>query len=132
MSIVEVMKQIDSLPPLPQTVMELESFKKSSTHEIGDLIKIIEKDPLIVSTLLKVSNSAMFGFVSKIETPSRAVNLLGINFTLSIAIASSISKIINTDLSCYGKTSDDFIKIANMQSNFINVWFGKIDKNLRD
>ncbi|QOG11838.1 HDOD domain-containing protein [Arcobacter sp. FWKO B] len=132
MTNLDIMSQIDSLPPLPQTVIELESFKKSASHEVSDLIKIIEKDPLIVSTLLKVSNSAMFGFVSKIETPSRAVNLLGINFTLSIALASSMKKSINTDLQAYGKDSDDFLRLANMQSNLINLWIGKIDLKLRD
>ena len=132
MSVTNIMQQIDSLPPLPQTIIELEKFKKSASTDVGELIKIIEKDPLIVSTLLKVSNSAMFGFVSKIETPSRAVNLLGINFTLSIALASNMSKVINPSLEGYGKTSDDFLRIANMQSNLVTLWIGKIDRNLRD
>lgn len=132
MSLTNIAKQIDSLPPLPQTIIELEKFKKSGSTEISELINIIEKDPLIVATLLKVSNSAMFGFVSNIETPSRAINLLGVNFTISIALASNMSKSINTDLQGYGKTSDDFLRIANMQSNLVNLWIGKIDRNLRD
>jgi HD-like signal output (HDOD) protein len=132
MTNITIMRQVDSLPPLPQTIFEIENFKKNKGSDVGELINIIEKDPLIVSTLLKVSNSAMFGFVSKIETPSRAVNLLGVNFTLSIALASNMSKAINTDLVAYGKSSDDFLRLANMQSNFLNLWLGKVDRNLRD
>ncbi len=59
-------KKIDSLPPLPKTIIDLEEFKKSPNKDLEVLDKIIEQDPLIVATLLKVSNSAMFGFNNKV------------------------------------------------------------------
>lgn len=127
-----IMKKIDSLPPLPQTLIRLQEFKEQGSNDIKELISIIEKDPLTISTLLKVANSAMFGFVSKIETPSRAVNLLGIDFTISIALASNISKAVNTNLQSYGKQSDDFLDIANLQTTFINLWISKVDPKLKD
>ncbi len=34
------------------------------------LMKIIQKDPLIVANILKISNSSMFGFRSKVDTLS--------------------------------------------------------------
>ena len=43
---------------------------------MSELFRNYWKDALIVSTLLKISNSAMFGFRSKVETPNRAVSLL--------------------------------------------------------
>lgn len=36
---------------------------------------IIEKDPLSVTILLKISNSSLFGFRLKIETISKVINL---------------------------------------------------------
>ncbi|MFY4818815.1 HDOD domain-containing protein, partial [Aliarcobacter butzleri] len=60
-----ILNKIDSLPPLPKTIIEVEEFRKKPNKEIADLLKIIEKDALIVSTLLKISNSAMFGFRSR-------------------------------------------------------------------
>lgn len=125
-------QKIDSLPPLPKTVLELEEFKKSPDKQPTVLVNIIEQDPLIVATLLKVSNSAMFGFRSSVETPSRAVNLLGINFTLSIAFGSSIKNMIDTDLGAYGIGSDDFLDMANMGSNLLSLWVSKIDYDLKE
>lgn len=125
-------QKIDSLPPLPKTVLELEEFKKSPDKQPTVLVSIIEQDPLIVATLLKVSNSAMFGFRSSVETPSRAVNLLGINFTLSIAFGSSIKNMIDTDLGAYGIGSDEFLEIANMGSNLLSLWVSKIDYDLKE
>ena len=128
----EIAKKIDSLPPLPQTIIDLEEFKRSQTKDPEVLLTIIEQDPLIVATLLKVSNSAMFGFNSSIETLSRALSLLGVNFTLSIAFGSAIKNSIDTDLKAYNINSDDFMRIANMSSNLISLWISRVDFELKE
>jgi HD-like signal output (HDOD) protein len=125
-------KKIDSLPPLPQTIIDLENYKKSTDKTPEKLLKIIDQDPLLVATLLKVANSAMFGFNSKIETSSRALGLMGANFTLSIAFGSAIQASLNTDLSAYGMNTDDFMRIANMTSNLVNLWISRVDFDLKE
>jgi len=127
-----IIEKIDSLPPLPSSILELEEFRKMPTKEPLDLLKIIEKDPLIITTVLRVANSAMFGFVSEVETPSRAISLLGVNFTISIALGSVIQNLIQTDLSAYDVTIDDFMHSCNLASNIINIWVSKIDKDLKE
>ncbi len=127
-----IIDKIDSLPPLPNSVLELEEFRKMSDKEPLDLLKIIEKDPLIITTVLRVANSAMFGFVSQVETPSRAISLLGVNFTISIALGSVIQNLIKTNLSPYGVGTDDFLFSANLASNLINTWVAKISFDLKE
>ena len=82
----DLIEEINSLPPLPTSVIELEKYKSIDNSDLLKLISIIEEDPLMVVTILKVANSSMFGFRFKVETLSKAINLLGINFTISIAI----------------------------------------------
>ncbi|MEA3512100.1 MAG: HDOD domain-containing protein [Campylobacterota bacterium] len=125
-------KKIDSLPPLPKTILDLEEFKKSSHKDLEVLQKIIDQDPLIVATLLKVANSAMFGFNNKVESSSRAIHLLGVNFTLSIAFGSAIKNALDTDLGAYGINADGFMRIANMSSNLLSLWIGKVDNTLKE
>ncbi len=125
-------KKIDSLPPLPKTILDLEEFKRSSKKDLDILLKIIEQDPLIVATLLKVSNSAMFGFNNKVETTNRAIHLLGVNFTLSIAFGSAIKNALDTDLGAYGINADKFMRLANMSSNLLSLWIGKVDNLLKE
>jgi len=132
MTYIELLKRIDSLTPLPKTILDIEEFKKTDSYDTDELAAIIEEDPLMVSTILKTANSAMFGFVSKIDTLSRAVNLLGISFTISIALGSGIKRALDSDLNAYNVSSDDFLRIANMQSNLVNLWIGKIDNDLRN
>jgi len=130
----ELMTQkIDSLPPLPKTIMEIEEFRgKVGEKEPFELLKIIEKDALIISTLLKVSNSAMFGFRSKVETPSRAINLLGVNFTISIAIGGTVQNLLKANLDPYGISTDDFMDASNLASSLVNLWVGKMDYDLKE
>ncbi|MDN5101199.1 HDOD domain-containing protein [Aliarcobacter butzleri] len=127
-----ILNKIDSLPPLPKTIIEVEEFRKKPNKEIADLLKIIEKDALIVSTLLKISNSAMFGFRSRVETPARAVSLLGINFTISIAIAGTVQNLLKSDLEPYGVNVNDFMKASNTASILANLWLSKIDLTLKE
>lgn len=132
MSSINILEKIESLPPLPKTIIEIEEFRKKLNKEAIDLLEIIEKDALIISTLLKISNSAMFGFRSKVETPSRAINLLGINFTISIAIGGTVQNLLMTNLEPYGINSDDFMRASNISSTLANVWLSKIDIDLKE
>jgi len=127
-----LLKKIDSLPPLPKTIIDLEEFKKSSNKDLDILLKILEQDPLIIATLLKVSNSAMFGFNNKVENPGRAIHLLGVNFTLSIAFGSAIKNAFDTDLKAYNMTADGFMRLSNISSNLLKEWIGKTDTAMKE
>lgn len=127
-----IYQKIDTLPPLPKTILDLEEFRNLPEKKPEVLLNIIMQDPLIVATLLKIANSSMFGFKSSIETPKRAILLLGINFTLSIAFSTSIKNLIKTDLEAYGISSSDFMELTNMSSNLLSLWLAKQDMALRD
>lgn len=130
--LLNILDKIESLPALSQTVSEIENFRKKNNKEVEELIKIIEKDPLCVVTLLKVSNSSLFGFSSKIETISRVINLLGMNFAMYITLKESINHILKTDLYPYNIKCEDFIEISNLSLSLVNLWVSKIDKKLEE
>ncbi len=125
-----ILKKIDSLPPLPQTMIEVEKFRKTQDKDPDELLKIIEKDALITSTLLKVANSAMFGFRSKVETPKRAISLLGVNFVVSLAISGTVQNLLSSDLSPYNSSSDDFMRTTNLALVLLRLWLGRSEPKL--
>lgn len=127
-----LLEKIDALPPLPKSVIELEEFRKRLDKEPLDLLQIIEQDPLVITTLLKVANSAMFGFRHAVESPSRAINLLGVNFTISIALGSIVQDLIKSNLDSYDVTTDDFMFTSNLASNLVNAWIGPISFDLKE
>ena len=128
----KLIKEINSLPPLPNSVIELDEFRKLDSVNTDKLVEIIKKDPVIVANILKVANSSIFGFRSKVETLSRAINLLGINFTISIAIGCAIQNTINSNLLAYAVKNEDFLFSSALASNIVNTWVSNINLDLRN
>ena len=127
-----LIEEINSLPPLPSSVIELEKYKSIGNTDIMKLISIIEEDPLMIVTILKIANSSMFGFKSKIETLSRAINLLGVKFTVSIAIGSAIQNTMKSNLLSYAVSNQDFIYTSSLATNIVNTWISAIDFDLKN
>ena len=132
MQIDDLLRRVESIPPLPRTIILIEEYRRKSEKEISELHDIISKDALIVTNLLKIANSAMFGFRSKVENPLRAISLLGINFTISVAISASSQKLLVTTLAPYGLTNDNFMNSSNIASVLASLWLGKIDETIKD
>lgn len=70
---------LGSLPSLPEIYQELQQKLKEPECSIGDVSAIIEKDLSMSAKVLHLVNSAFFGLYKNIDTPSRAVNLLGLD-----------------------------------------------------
>lgn len=128
----QLIKELNNLPELPTHIIELNEFKKEDSIDTQKLMRILQKDPLIVANILKIANSSMFGFRSKIDTLSRAINLLGTKFVVSIAIGSSITQTLKANLLAYAATIDDFLFISSLASNIVNIWVEKIDNKLKE
>ncbi len=128
----QLIDQIESLPPLPKTLLKIVEFETNNQLQPETLLAIIEKDPLVVSTLLKAANSSLFGFRGSVETPSRAINLLGINFSLAVIMSSILNNLVKTDLSPYGLTDDAFIHNSQLQFTLAQVWADEISVELKE
>ena len=127
-----LIQKIDCLPPLPSSIIQLNDFKKIKNSSPEKLIKIIEQDPLMVATILKISNSSMFGFRSKVDTLSRAINLLGVNFTISVAMGTVIQETLKSNLCAYAVSTEDFIYSSALATKIVNTWISSIDYDLKD
>lgn len=127
-----LIEKMDSLPPLPHSIIELNDLKKFKHSTPEKLIKVIEQDPLMIVTILKIANSAMFGFRSKVETVSRAIHLLGTNFTISIAMGTLIQDTLKSNLCAYAVSTEDFLYSSALATKIVNTWISSIDFDLKD
>ena len=78
---------IEGLPTLPTVYAEVEALCKDPNVDADKLSKVIETDPSITMKLLKLSNSAFFGFKREIRAIKDSVALLG-NETVQQAVLS--------------------------------------------
>ncbi len=91
-----IYSEIQEIPTLPAVVprlLELFERKNTTAREIAELIS---EDPALTANVLKVANSAYYGFPGKIASIEHAVMLLGFNMvralTLSVGVIKSLSR----------------------------------------
>ena len=85
-----VLKQIYTLPTLPvvlTTVLELIRNPKTSAADIG---RVISKDQILTARLLKLVNSAFYGFPRRISTVSHAITVIGFDALTNLILATSV------------------------------------------
>ena len=89
--------QISTLAPLPlviQAVMEISEDPSSSAASLG---KVIKKDQTLTAKILKIVNSAYFGFYRRISNIDQAIVILGFDEIKNITIATSLMTAFNVN-----------------------------------
>jgi HD-like signal output (HDOD) protein len=83
----------DGMPNLGSyagVIEKIETILNDNNSNLANLGEIIEKDPNLAARLLKLGNSAFFGFAHRLETVSEAVSLIGIQQVLDLIAASNV------------------------------------------
>ncbi len=88
------LKEVQSLPTLPPIVSKLNEMVSDEDVTAVKLGKIIEKDQVLTSKLLKMVNSSFYGFPHRISTVSNAIVLLGFNVIKTLIVTSSIFEVM--------------------------------------
>ncbi len=92
--VLQRLKNIQSLPTLPPIVSKLNQMVSDEDVTAVKLGKVIEKDQVLTSKLLKMVNSSFFGFPQRISTVSNAIVLLGFNVIKTLIVTSSIFEVM--------------------------------------
>jgi len=79
--------QIPTLPVIVQKVINLACSDDTTVSELGS---VISRDQAIANKLLRLSNSAYFGFSSKVDSIHRAISLIGFNEVLGLVVGMGV------------------------------------------
>jgi putative nucleotidyltransferase with HDIG domain len=85
-------KELSSLPQVLSEVIKVANNPKSS---VGELARVVMKDPGLTAKLLRVVNSSYYAPISEISSVKQAVVSLGIRTVTAIALSSSIYSLVN-------------------------------------
>jgi len=99
--------KVSNLSPLPlvvRKVMEISNDPNSTATSLGSVIK---KDQSLTAKILKIVNSAYYGFYRKISNIDQAIVILGFEEIKNITIATSLMQSFPTDYN-FILNRDDF------------------------
>ncbi len=86
----DIIKKIDKLPTLPFVVSSLNDLIKNPNTSAADIHAVIVKDQALSSRILKLVNSAFYGFSERISSISHAIVILGFNTVKNVALTASV------------------------------------------
>lgn len=90
---VELLEQLESgkgLPVLSPVAIKLVELASDDTSSAQDLVNLIEKDPPLVSRLLRLANSAFYHASEPVSTPTQAVIRVGFERLRVMALSISL------------------------------------------
>ncbi|ECL0300787.1 cheVAW transcriptional regulator CheP [Campylobacter jejuni] len=127
-----LLKSVEVLPPLPDTVSKLRKYvnEANSNIETMKVAEIISSDPLMTAKLLQLANSPYYGFTREITTINQVITLLGVGNIINIVTADSIKDSFKIDVSPYGLDTQVFLRNCNEEATFITNWLNDEDKKL--
>lgn len=91
-----IYSKIEEIPTLSPMLQKVVSLIKSSSSDAQDVTDVISRDPSLTSKVLKVSNSAYYGFSQSVDTLERAVMVLGFNMISSLAMSVGIIRTLSS------------------------------------
>jgi HD-like signal output (HDOD) protein len=85
----KMVDKIRDLPPLPTLVSQILQMLSRPETPLEEIEAIISKDQALVSKLIQVGNSALYGGMQKVSTLRQVLTRLGLKTTRNLVVATS-------------------------------------------
>ena len=109
------------LVSLPEVCIQVQALADSSHTTADDIADVVSNDTALTTRLLKLVNSAYFSLPRKIDTVSRAVNMIGMRELRNLTLAASAAEV-------FSRIPPDLIDMAGFWQH--SVYTGLLARNL--
>ncbi|HSV31791.1 MAG TPA: HDOD domain-containing protein [Atribacteraceae bacterium] len=106
-SIVDAVNDLPSLPQISKRVIELTDDPNSTAYHIN---AVLSKDPSMTAKILRLANSAYYGFPRRIPTIAEATILLGFQTIRSMVMAASVNMLLSQKMEGYALSQGELWK----------------------
>ena len=111
-SLQSLMKEIHNLKPIPAVVNQLLTVVDSPDSSMEDIARVIQYDPMITASILKTCNSAFFGLKTPAESIKDAVNMMGTDQVIELALIKSGAEALSGSQQGYGLEKGEMWKYS--------------------
>ena len=118
----KLLKNIDSIPALPESVQEVERVYHDPDSTFEDMQKVIEKDPLLTADILRAANAPMYGLKRQITNVQQAISLLGKDLVRNFALNNAVDSNFSINLAPYAMTKEQFSLACQRQLALTFNW----------
>ena len=90
---IKIIEQIDDLPTLPTSFLEVKRVSEDPNSSSLEIAEVVERDQVLTAKTLKLINSAFYGMPRKITRVEQAITLIGINALKNLILGSSVFQV---------------------------------------
>jgi len=88
----DLVRQTSALVSLPEIYLRIKQILEDPKAGMVDVADVISRDPGLAARILKIANSAFFGFPSRVETVTQAANLLGEEKINNLVLSTTVTR----------------------------------------
>lgn len=103
----DIMAEVKSFPSMPGAAIKLLNLLDNPDTDASEIEKILRYDPGLTANVLKLTNSAYFGFPSKVGSIKHAVVLLGLKRIVQLVITSCVNAVMDKAVPGYELSSGE-------------------------
>ena len=97
-----LLKESERIEPVPQVIHQLMDLADDPEVPVSEITELILYEPVVTANLLKLANSAAFGFKKKVDSVHDAVILLGLKRVVEMVLLNSVTKPLKAAQKGYG------------------------------
>lgn len=106
----EFISEVTDLVSLPEVYLKIRELMDDPSSVLDDFANVVSSDPNLTACVLKIVNSAYFGFAGQIENVTRALNMMGLGQLHDLVLGISVVESFNVsneviDLSSFWRRS---------------------------
>jgi putative nucleotidyltransferase with HDIG domain len=90
-----LIKNMGELPTIPSVFIAVNKMLSDPRTSASDVGLAVSSDQVITSKILKIANSAFYGFSSRVNTISHAVAVLGFSSTKNVVLTTGVLSALN-------------------------------------
>ena len=94
-NITTIKERIKNIPSLPEIITKSIEIMQDENASVGDLSKVISNDIGLTARVLKLVNSAYYGFPKQISTIQQSISILGFTTIKGVILSASIYKMFS-------------------------------------
>ena len=87
-------ENISALPTIPGVLRRLSVIIENPQVSLNEITAFVSQDPALTSKILKMVNSAIYGFPGRISSVSHAIMLLGLNVVKGLLLGVSVFEVM--------------------------------------
>ncbi len=92
-------ENISALPTIPGVLKRLSVIIENPQVSLNEITHFVSNDPALTTKILKMVNSAIYGFPGRISSVSHAIMLLGLNVVKGLLLGVSVFEVMQKAMS---------------------------------